>query len=179
MPSQWNQVAAETTRMTTPMVQVIMPYLKLSATEYWFVEKRMTLGLPLIGRPTTQSMQSAAGSAKAMRVPAERLGERDDDRQHDQRAHRLRRGEQVAVHHHGDDDGVGDAEGHAFEVDAAEEVPHAPLGGAGVVERQPAGVGAGAEDQQVPRDVGFRPLQHAPAREQHDDGAEQRRERRR
>ena len=48
-PSQWNQVAPETTSSTTPSVQVRNPYLKLSATEYWLVENRITLGLPLIG----------------------------------------------------------------------------------------------------------------------------------
>jgi hypothetical protein len=46
------------------MVHVIIPYLKFSMTEYWFVENMITLGLPLIGRPTTQSMHKAAGSAK-------------------------------------------------------------------------------------------------------------------
>ena len=63
MPSQWNQVAPDSTRISTPMVQVIMPYLKLSETVNWLVEKSTTLGFPLMGRPTTQSMQRAAGCA--------------------------------------------------------------------------------------------------------------------
>jgi len=99
IPIQWNQVKAPSIISRKPMYKRLRHTLGCPITEYCPVANKITFGLPLIGRPTTQSMANAAGQGKTNRLPAYLPSQSNNQGNHDSSAYSLGSKQKMRVNH--------------------------------------------------------------------------------